>query len=129
MSPPFTLDFLQQKIGAEYVERNPATGEPRLIQGLNEVWEHIEAQGGVSALAARLGLAETIVWGWIDRHCVPERYCEVLVDRAWVSDMLIPSTGYEDPETGECWPVTWRFVGYPGIIDGAAKFTGQKGEC
>ena len=34
MSIQFTLEFLQDKIGAEYVERNPVTGKPRIIQGL-----------------------------------------------------------------------------------------------
>ena len=107
MSAAFTLEFLQDQIGAEYVELNPITNQPRLIQGLNEVWQAIDGQGGVAALAARLGLPEGVVWGWIDRHCVPERYCLELTDEAWVSEMLMPSTGYEDPITGECWPPTW----------------------
>lgn len=50
MSPPFTLKFLKEKVGAEYVEHNPITGKPRIIRGLNEVWNVIESTGACQRL-------------------------------------------------------------------------------
>jgi hypothetical protein len=111
MSTQFTLKFLKEKIGAEYVERNPISGKPRIILGLNEVWNAIEEYGGVPKVARWLGLPAPIIWGWIDEHYVPDPFARKLTCRgSKVSDMQLSSVGYEDPETGVCWPWTWALT-------------------
>ena len=42
MNPRFTLELLQDEIEVEYIELNPVTNQPRLIHGLNNVWEKLE---------------------------------------------------------------------------------------
>lgn len=111
MSTEFSLEFLQGKIGAEYVELNPITGKPRIVQGLNQVWEAIDEHGGVSVVAKLFGLSEVDVWGWIDDHVVPDLYAPYLAssrptDR-YVREMQLSSVGYEDPMTKVSWPVSW----------------------
>jgi hypothetical protein len=112
MSEKFTLTFLQEKIGAEYVELNPVTGQPRIISGLNEVWQAIDDNGGVASAAVRFGVPETKVWHWIDQHYIPERFALELShpDARGVAEIQMPSTGYEDPETRACWPWTWKMA-------------------
>lgn len=108
MNPPFTLEFLQDKIGKEYVEANPITNQPRIIQGLNGVWGKLEEHGGVSQVAKVFGLSETAVWGWVDRHEIPEMYLRYLMEPGeLVSDVQLSSIGYEDPVSGESWPGNW----------------------
>lgn len=109
MSSPFTLEFLQDKIGAEYVEENPVTRKPRIIQGLNEVWSAINEHGGVPQVARLFGLSEEVVWGWIDSHWIPEPYVFYLagLDQR-IADVQLSSVGYEDSESGACWPSTWK---------------------
>ena len=105
----FTLEFLQDKIGKEYIELNPDTLQPRLIQGLNNVWQKLEAHGGVGQVAKVFGLSEGDVWGWVDLHEVPELYLRYLIDPGeLVSYVQLSCSGYEDPETGECWPGNWK---------------------
>lgn len=109
MSTVFTLEFLQDKIGSEYVELNPVTGQPRIIKGLNGVWEKVEAHGGVSQVAKVFGLSEAAVWGWVDGHEIPGLYLRYFIDPGQrVSDVQLSSVGYEDPVSGECWPGNWR---------------------
>lgn len=110
MSGTFTLAFLQDKIGGkEYVEANPFTGHPRIIQGLNEVWEKLVEHGGVSQVAKVFGLSEVDVWAWVDEHCIPDLYLRYLIDPGQrVSDVQLSSVGYEDPVTGKCWPGNWK---------------------
>lgn len=108
MSPPFTLEFLQDKIGKEYVELNPVTNQPRIIKGLNGVWEKLEEHGGVGQVAKVFSLSEVGVWGWVDRHEIPELYLRYLIDPGQrVSDVQLSSVGYEDPVSGESWPENW----------------------
>ncbi|MDP2448610.1 MAG: hypothetical protein Q8M93_02455 [Polaromonas sp.] len=108
MSSPFTLELLQDKIGKEYVEANPVTEQPRIIQGLNGVWEKLEEHGGVSQVAKVFGLSEAGVWGWVDDHCIPDLYLRYLIDPGErVSDVQLSSVGYEDPVSGRCWPENW----------------------
>jgi hypothetical protein len=109
MSNPFTLELLKEKIGAEYVEENPVTGKPRIIQGLNEVWDAIEDHGGLANVAKLFGLSELDVWNWVDNHWVPELYVPYIAGSIdWIPDVQLSSVGWEDPETGECWPSSWR---------------------
>ena len=112
MSVQFSLEFLQGKIGVEYVELNPVTGKPRIIQGLNQVWDAIDEHGGVSEVAKIFGLSEADVWGWIDEHAVPDIYAPYLSSpvpsKKYIQDMQLSSVGYEDPATKACWPVSWR---------------------
>jgi len=109
MSAEFTLEFLQGKIGAEYVELNPVTGKPRIIQGLNQVWDAVDVHGGVSEVAKLFGLSEADVWGWIDDHWIPELYVRYLAGAVrWIPDVQLSSVGWEDPETGEYWPQSWK---------------------
>lgn len=109
MRTGFTLQFLQDQIGADYVEENPITGKPRIIQGLNEVWQTINEHGGVARVARLFGLSEADVWGWVDSHWVPELYAPYLADpRGGIAEMQLSSVGCEDPETGDCWPRSWK---------------------
>ena len=109
MSRKFTLEFLQEKIGAEYVERNPVTGNPRIILGLNEVWEAVNDFGGIVCVARHFDLPEEMIWSWIDNHYVPSLYAvELARDPKWVPDMQLSSVGYTDKITGRCWPRTWK---------------------
>jgi hypothetical protein len=109
MTTAFTLEFLQDKIGAEYVELNPLTGRPRFIHGLNEVWQKLDEHGGVGQVAKVFGLSEVDVWDWVDRHEIPEMYLRYLIDRDQrVSDVQLSSSGYEDPVSGEFWPGNWK---------------------
>lgn len=111
MSSKFTLEFLQDKMGAEYLEKNPVTGKPRIIQGLNEVWAAINEHGGVQWVAKLFGLSELVVWGWVDSHYVPDPYARYLAHpEAEAIELQMPSLGYEDPESGACWPLTWRLT-------------------
>ena len=108
MSTVFTLELLQNEIGEPYVELNPVTGQPRIIQGLNNVWQKINEHGGVAQVAKVFGLSEAAVWGWVDDHEIPEMYVPFLIDRdELVSDVQLSSSGFEDPVTGECWPRSW----------------------
>ena len=105
----FTLEFLQDKIGVEYIELNPVTQQPRIIQGLNNVWEKLEAHGGVGQVAKLFGLSEADVWAWVDGHEIPELQLPYLLNPGeQVSDVQLSCSGYEDPETGECWPGNWK---------------------
>lgn len=109
MSAEFSLEFLQGKIGTEYVEVDPITGRPRIIQGLNQVWDAIDEHGGVAKVAKLFGLSELDVWGWIDDHVVPDLYVRYLAGAVrWVPDVQLSSVGWEDPVTGECWPTSWK---------------------
>ena len=103
----FSLELLQEKIGAEYVERNPITWKTRIIRGLNEVWAAIDQHGGLSRVAALFGLAEAAVWLWIDDHEVPGLYAPYLAPNGNIWDLQLSSVGYQDEATGECWPRTW----------------------
>ncbi|MDI1238643.1 MAG: hypothetical protein PSV26_14270 [Polaromonas sp.] len=117
MSPPFTLRLLQDKIGEQYVEANPITNQPRIIQGLNGVWEKLEEHGGVGQVAKVFGLSEAGVWGWVDRHEIPEMYLRYLMDTGeLVSDVQLSSIGYEDPASGDTWPANWKME--PSDLDG-----------
>ena len=108
MSTPFTFNFLQEKFG-DYIELNPVTNQPRIIQGLNGVWEKLEEHGGVSQVAKVFGLSEADVWSWVDHHEIPELYLRYLMDPGEVvSDVQLSSIGYEDPVSGECWPGNWK---------------------
>lgn len=108
MSTAFTLQFLQEQIGEQYVEENLLTGKPRIIQGLNEVWAKLEEHGGVGQVARLFGLSESDVWAWVDLHCIPDLYVPYLVgDGQRISDVQLCSVGYEDPVSGESWPRTW----------------------
>jgi len=105
----FTLELLQDKIGVEYIELNPITNQPRIIQGLNEVWGAIDEHGGVGQVAKLFGLGEVDVWAWVDRHKIPDLYLRYLMDPGQrVSDVQLSSIGYEDPVTGYCWPGNWK---------------------
>jgi hypothetical protein len=108
MSTTFTLAFLQDKIGEQYVEANPVTNQPRIIQGLNEVWRAIDEQGGVGQIAKVFGLSEVDVWAWVDGHEVPGLYAPYLAPDGNLADLQLSSVGYWDVETGACWPNTWK---------------------
>ncbi len=109
MTSPFTLELLQGKIGKEYVEANPVTGQPRIIQGLNGVWEKLEEHGGVGQVAKVFGLSEAAVWAWVDDHEIPDPYLRYLIDPGQrITDVQLSSIGYEDPVSGECWPSNWK---------------------
>jgi len=111
MSAEFSLAFLQGKIGAEYVETNPNTGHPRIIHGLNQVWDAIDEHGGVQMVAQLFGLPEREVWSWIDEHVVPDLYAPYLASprpsEKYVQDMQLSAVGYECPVTKALWPVSW----------------------
>lgn len=111
MTSPFTLELLKEKIGAEYVELNPVTGKPRIIQGLNEVWDAVDEHGGVPVVAKLFGLSEADVWGWIDDHVVPDLYAPYLASprplEKYVQFMQLSPVGYEAPESEACWPNNW----------------------
>jgi hypothetical protein len=105
----FTLALLQDKIGEQYVEANPVTNQPRIIQGLNEIWRAIEEHGGVGQVARVFGLTEVDVWAWVDQHEIPEMYLRYLIAPGQrVSDVQLSSVGYVDPVSGECWPRNWK---------------------
>jgi hypothetical protein len=109
MKQKFTLEFLQDKIGAEYIELNPLTGNPRIIRGLNEVWEYVDDFGGLACVASHFDLPEESIWSWIDNHFVPELYAlELARLKKWIPDMQLSSVGYTDPRTKRCWPRTWK---------------------
>lgn len=109
MTSPFTLELLQEEIGKEYVETNPVTGQPRIIQGLNGVWEKLEEHGGVGQVAKVFGLSEADVWGWVDRHEIPDLYLRYLIDpEQRISDVQLSSLGYVDALSGRCWPANWK---------------------
>lgn len=110
MTTAFTLEFLQDKIGAEYVELNPLTGQPRIIHGLNEVWQKLDEHGGIGQVAKIFGLSETAVWAWVDDHYIPHLYLRYLIDPGQrVIDVQGAPSGYVDPGSGECWPKSWVF--------------------
>ena len=126
MSTVFTLELLQDKIGVEYAERNPVTGQPRIIQGLNNVWQKIDEHGGVAQVAKVFGLTEADVWGWVDRHEIPELQLPYLMDLGeLVSDVQLSSVGYEDPVTGESWPENWKLE--PSDVNGLIRTSGLTG--
>ncbi|WP_421955771.1 hypothetical protein [Polaromonas sp.] len=109
MTTAFTLQFLQDHIGEQYIELNPVTGQPRFIHGLNEVWQKLDEHGGVGQVAKVFGLSEAAVWAWVDDHEIPKLYIPYLIDRDQrVSDVQLSSSGYEDTVSGECWPRNWR---------------------
>lgn len=109
MTSPFTLELLQEKIGEEFVEVNPFTNQPRIIQGLNEVWAKLDEHGGVGQVAKVFGLSEGEVWSWVDSHEIPELYLRYLLDPGQSAcDVQLSSVGYEDPVNGECWPANWK---------------------
>src|SRR5665213_4174023 len=102
MSTALTLQFLQDKIGAQYVEENPVTGQPRIIQGLNEVWAKVDEHGGVTQVAKLFSLSDAVVWGWVDEHFIPALYAPYLVGQGQpISDVQLSSVGYDDPVSGE----------------------------
>lgn len=108
MNNPVTLAYLQAQIGAEYVEANPVTGKPRIIQGLNEVWEAIDEHGGVSQVAKLFGLSELAVWGWVDEHDIPALYVPYLTAQVDPKAKVpLSSVGCEDVATGKFWPKSW----------------------
>ena len=108
MNNPVTLAYLQAQIGAEYVEANPVTGKPRIIQGLNEVWEAIDEHGGVSQVAKLFGLSELAVWGWVDDHDIPALYVPYLTAQVDTKAKVpLSSVGCEDSVKGEFWPKSW----------------------
>ncbi len=122
MTTAFTLEFLQDKIGVEYIELNAVTGQPRIIQGLNEVWAKLEEHGGVGQVAKVFGLSEAAVWGWVDRHEIPALQLPYLMDPGErASDVQLSSVGYEDTVSGECWPGNWACDAAD--IDGKCKST------
>lgn len=109
MNTAFTLEVLQENIGKEYVEANPITNRPRIVQGLNEVWAKLDEHGGVGQVAKVFGLDESQVWSWVDSHQVPELYLRYLLDPGQsAGDVQLSSVGYEDPVSGECWPESWK---------------------
>ncbi len=109
MSTAFTLALLQEKIGQEQVEVNPITNQPRIIQGLNEVWAKLDEHGGIGQVAKVFGLSEGQVWSWVDSHEIPELQLPYLMDPGeLVSDVQLSSVGYEDPDSGECYPRNWK---------------------
>ena len=110
MQNQYDLAFLQDKIGAEYVELNPATGNPRLIPGLNEVYRAIEELGGMELATDCLSVTEEEIDTWIDQHYVSTEYALDIASELGfsdITDLQSPTTGYADPKTGFCWPVSW----------------------
>ena len=103
----FTLELLQDKIGVEYIELNPITNQPRIIQGLNEVWRAVNEHGGVGQVAKLFGLGEADVWSWVDLHEVPGPYAPYLAPNGNLADLQLSSVGCMDVEAGACWPRTW----------------------
>lgn len=111
VSQEYSVEFLTSKIGP-YVETNPVTGNPRLIKGLNEVERAIEEFGGIAYTAKQFSIPEIYVHRFIDNHYMPVAFAVAIAKklRCKLGDIQTPSTGYEDPVTGECWPVSWGMV-------------------
>jgi len=107
----YSVEFLISQIGP-YVEVNPVTGNPRLIRGLNEVWQAIEEFGGIAHTARQFSIPEINVQKFIDNHYMPVGIAVAIAKKLGCKsrDIQIPSTGYEDPVTGECWPRSWCIV-------------------
>lgn len=108
-SQEYSVDFLNSKLVGPYVELNPVTGKPRLIHGLNEVWRAIEEFGGIAFTAKQFSIPEIYVHGFIDNHYMPVAFAVAIAKKLGCKpgDIQVPSTGYEDPLTGQCWPVSW----------------------
>jgi hypothetical protein len=107
----YSVDFLNSKLGGPYVELNPVTGKPRLIHGLNEVWGVVNEFGGIAKTARHFAINERFVHDWVDRHFIPYIFAYEIAKILGYSrhaDFQEPSTGYEDTETGYCWPMTWK---------------------
>jgi hypothetical protein len=111
MNHEYSVEFLTSKIGP-YVETNPVTGRPRLIRGLNEVWQAIEEFGGIAFTAKQISIAEIYVHKFIDNHYMPVAFAVAIAKKLGckLGDIQMPSTGYEDPVTGECWPLSWLLI-------------------
>ncbi len=109
MNHEYSVEFLTSKLGGPYVENNPVTGKPRLIKGLNEVWQAIEEFGGIAYTAKQFFIPEIYVHGFIDNHYMPFIFAFTIAKKLGCkpSDIQLPSTGYEDPLTGQCWPQSW----------------------
>ena len=106
-----TVEFLISQIGP-YVEYNPVTDRPRFIQGLNGPWEAVDELGGISKVAEKFNIDEADVHEWIDNHYIPAVFANVIAKKLGYSDieeLQYPSTGYENPEAGFCWPWSWKF--------------------
>lgn|GEM_PF-2227589 len=109
MNPDYSVEFLNRELGGPYTELNPITGKPRLIKGLNEVWQAIEEFGGVAYTAKQFSIPEIYVHKFIDNHYMPVAFAAAIAKKLGckIGDILLPSTGYEDPLTGQCWPLSW----------------------
>lgn len=107
-APNLSVSFLIEQIGP-YITINPNTGAPRLIEGLNAVWDAVNELGGVAAVATKYDVEPWEVEQWIDDHYVPLRkglaICKEL--RIDPIDFYDPSTGFEDKANGIYWPYAW----------------------
>lgn len=107
-----SVAFLVSKIGP-YVEPSTVSGKPRLIKGINEVWAVLDEFGGISHTAKHFSVPEIFVDEWICNHYIPA-VCAYEIAKylgySNVADFQVPSTGYEDPITGRCWPITWQVI-------------------
>jgi hypothetical protein len=76
---------------------------------LNEVWQAIEEFGGIAYTAKQFSIPEIYVHGFIDNHYMPVAFAVAIAKKldCKIGDILLPSTGYEDPQTGQCWPLSW----------------------
>lgn len=103
-----TGEFLTEQIGP-YVTSNPHTGAPRLIEGLNNVWDAINELGGVVVVATKYDVEPWEVEQWIDDHYVPLRKGFAICKELGIDpiDFYEPSTGYEDKDNGIFWPYAW----------------------
>lgn len=111
VSHEYSVDFLNGKLGGPYVELSPTTGKPRLIHGLNEVWQVIDEFGGIAYTAKHFAIQERFIHDWVDRHFIPYIFAyEIsrILGYAKHSDFQEPSLGYDDPETGCSWPISWK---------------------
>ena len=104
----FTYEFLKAKLG-DQVDVNPVTGQPCLAFEHNIVWQAIDQNCGIESTAEVYGLPIEEVGKWIDEHYVPQLYAHDLAYDICLSehDVQVPLQGYQDPETGACWPCTW----------------------
>lgn len=104
-------ELLQQALGP-YVELNSVTDRPRLIQPHNGPWEAVIALGGITKVAEEFSIRESVIHDWIDNHYIPKGFAEIIACKLGysdITDLQYPSTGYEDPENGLCWPWSWNY--------------------
>lgn len=106
----YSVEFLTSKLGGPYVETNPVTGKPRLIKGLNEVWQAIDEFGGIAHTADYFGISNNCVHSWIDKHFIPKHFAYEMAKKLGCkpSDFEEPSLGYDDSVTGDTWPNSWK---------------------